>query len=134
VLPWNEKVVSFQLNPESATVSDIVRMAEELVSRREGMSERNLFDYDGPIISEQHGREPSIRKLIGLYYRAYGIVGTESDRLVEEYIKRWLALHGEGKEQPKPPPDEWEEWIGKRPYSWGMRDEIDKWFMEMPKR
>lgn len=31
MLPWNEKVVSFQLNPESATVKDIVRMAEDLV-------------------------------------------------------------------------------------------------------
>jgi hypothetical protein len=34
-LPWNEKVVSFQVNPESATLKDIVRMAEELVKARE---------------------------------------------------------------------------------------------------
>jgi hypothetical protein len=33
-LPWNEKVVSFQLNPESATIADIVRIAEELVGLR----------------------------------------------------------------------------------------------------
>jgi hypothetical protein len=33
-LPWNERVVSFQLNPESATIADIVRMAEELVHKK----------------------------------------------------------------------------------------------------
>ena len=31
-LPWNEKVVSFQVHPDGATRLDIVRMAEELVS------------------------------------------------------------------------------------------------------
>ena len=30
-LPWNERVTSFQVNPESASIADIVRMAEELV-------------------------------------------------------------------------------------------------------
>ena len=30
-LPWQEKCVSFQINPESATIADVVRMAEELV-------------------------------------------------------------------------------------------------------
>jgi len=34
-LPWNEKVTSFQVNPESATIADIVRMAEELVLLQE---------------------------------------------------------------------------------------------------
>jgi hypothetical protein len=34
MLPWNEKVVSFQINPESATMADIVRMAEELVEAK----------------------------------------------------------------------------------------------------
>jgi hypothetical protein len=36
-LPWNEKVVSFQLNPESATIADIVRMAEELVECKKAL-------------------------------------------------------------------------------------------------
>jgi hypothetical protein len=38
-LPWNEKVVSFQIAPESATIADIVRMAEELVEAKRLLSE-----------------------------------------------------------------------------------------------
>ncbi len=34
-LPWNERVTSFQVNPESATIADIVRMAEELTEKKE---------------------------------------------------------------------------------------------------
>lgn len=30
LLPWNERVVSFQINPESASNDDVIRMAEEL--------------------------------------------------------------------------------------------------------
>jgi hypothetical protein len=29
-LPWKERVVSFQINPESATTQDVARMAVEL--------------------------------------------------------------------------------------------------------
>jgi hypothetical protein len=39
-LPWSEKVVSFQISPESATIADIVRMAEELVTLWEETAEQ----------------------------------------------------------------------------------------------
>lgn len=42
MLPWNERVTSFQINPESATIADIVRMAEELVLIRGGGGKPSL--------------------------------------------------------------------------------------------
>ena len=73
-LPWNERVVSFQVNPESATIADIVRMAEELArARGRCMSPVNInwrkvwkeFEILTP--STWRGQKARIRNLVQKY-------------------------------------------------------------------
>jgi hypothetical protein len=52
-LPWNEKVVSFQIAPESATIADIVRMAEELVKLWQEMAIRKRWPNGIPSALEE---------------------------------------------------------------------------------
>ena len=47
MLPWNERLVSFIVNPESATMADIRRMAEELVeAKKEPIKELEVKKCD----------------------------------------------------------------------------------------
>lgn len=42
-LPWNERVTSYQINPESAKTEDIIRMAEELVELRKLFNDMKIM-------------------------------------------------------------------------------------------
>lgn len=37
-IPWSEKVVAFQINPDAASRGDIARMAEELIITRNALN------------------------------------------------------------------------------------------------
>ncbi len=91
-LPWSERVVSFQVNPESATLSDIVRMAEELCGlhgeakepeRKKGKS-KLVYDKVNRTIKKESG-EPTCLSI-------------SEDLPAKE-----------------PPTDAWEEWIKDMP-------------------